>query len=276
MLICLFPKGARRQDFKATFFSLVSVWYWNIDFIWCIFLHFHMAPGAAVSDHLHIISSSHITSCSSSGTSPLLQLFSRKLLWQTLTSTHSPLPKSRCFHRGHQRSSSAHTHSECTKELHDKMLFHSRTCSDTMQTTRPHMLRRCWIIRVRSAELQSCSVIQSVETLDHWGCTLVLLHAASEWVTGISQCVWSQTATVALMTHLFRTINVCVETLISRWELMTRWLVVAQWWKWLWIFRAKNNRFPDVIGGMNLISLLLRLQPAELEILLLLSHGLFF
>lgn len=50
------------------------------------------------------------------------QLEPGQLLSQTLTPTHSPLPKSRCFHRGHQRS-----------QQHDKVLhgikkpIHSRT-----------------------------------------------------------------------------------------------------------------------------------------------------
>lgn len=53
------------------------------------------------------------------------------------------------------------------------------------------------------------SPIQSVETPDHWGFTLVLLHTASEWVTSISQCLWSQTGTVAFDDSPFQD-NRCV------------------------------------------------------------------
>lgn len=47
-----------------------------------------------------------------------------------------------------------------TRQQKKKKLFHTHTCTDTMQTTGTHTLRRCWVIPacVRSAKLQSYSV----------------------------------------------------------------------------------------------------------------------
>lgn len=70
------------------------------------------------------------------------------------------------------------------------------------------------------------------------------------------------------MTHLFRTVGVCGVTLLTCWKLTDGSLFscVAQWWKLLWIFTAKNSCFSDVIGRVNLIRLFSMLQRAKVAI----------
>lgn len=64
--------------------------------------------------------------CSCSGYS-VFQLETEQLLGQTLTPATS-LPKPRCFHKGHQRSSSAYMHSNKTgQELSDTPTTHTHT-----------------------------------------------------------------------------------------------------------------------------------------------------
>lgn len=139
-----------------------------------------------------------------------------------------------------------------TRQQKKKKLFHTHTCTDTVQTTGgAESLRLVW------GQL-NFSPIQSVE-VSHWSSST---QPVSGWPTFHNACDLRQ-GQLHLMTHLFRTIDVCVETLLTCWKLTTHCLVVAQWWKWHWIFPA-NNCFSDVIGRMNLIRLFCMFQPDKL------------
>ncbi len=69
------------------------------------------------------------------------QLETGQLLWKTLTPADSPLPKTRCFHRGHQSSGSAYTRRYST--AWQKAISHTHTHTHTrthcaMQTAHVH------------------------------------------------------------------------------------------------------------------------------------------
>lgn len=63
-------------------------------------------------------------------TSESFQLETGQLLCRTFTPTDPPLPKSRCFHRGDQRSGSASTHSRDVQYSNTwRKLFFTHTCT---------------------------------------------------------------------------------------------------------------------------------------------------